>query len=948
MRLLSVISALCVLLTILAYHSPKEEEQPLKLWYTQPAEEWTEALPIGNGRLGGMIFGGVAEERIQFNEETLWTGEPRAYHREGAAAYLPEIRELLFEGKQEEAEALAEQEFMGRMHNEDSYDTLRKTWLGKVRSLKGLSGNPAEPGYDDSGWETMTIPTEDGWRSADPALEGIDGAVWFRTTFDLPEEWTGKDLVVELGRIRDHDFTYVNGKQVGSVNDKDIHRKYTVPKAVLKAGENVMAVQVINYFDKGGFTGFDENNEPLAVYPVGEKEAHKIPLGGTWKYKIQNVEPPAFPDYMAKYQPFGDLKVYFNGHDGAQNYCRELDITKAVAKTTYEVDGVQYTREYFASEPNQVIVMHISASEPGKINFEAELTSPHHHHATRKIDDQTLGLSVDVIHGVLEGESYLKVQASNGQVAVSEDQIIVEGADEATLYLTAGTNFKNYQDVSGNPAAVCTRAIQTLKDKEYNDIKSAHIQEYQQYFNTFSIDLGDNANDTLPTDERIKAFPDANDPAFVALHMQYGRYLLISSSRPGTQPANLQGIWNDKLSPPWESKYTTNINLEMNYWPAELLNLSPCHEPLFGLIEDVAENGRKTAKAHYDCRGWVLHHNTDLWRGTAPINASNHGIWVTGGAWLCHHLWERYLFTQDTVFLKERAYPLMKEAAKFFVDFLMEDPETGWLISTPSNSPELGGLVAGPTMDHQIIRDLFNNCMQASEILGIDEAFSDTLKNKHEKIAPNQIGKHGQLQEWLEDKDDPDEHHRHVSHLWGLHPGNEINWEETPELFDAARQSLIFRGDAGTGWSLAWKINFWARLRDGDHAYEMIKMLLSPAGNERGGSYPNLFDAHPPFQIDGNFGGAAGVAEMLVQSHINNTIDLLPALPTALPEGEVKGICARGGFELNMRWAEGQLEALEVISKAGKQCSLRYGDKEIRFDTEKGETYQLDQNLKLL
>lgn len=947
--------------------SPKDS---LRLWYTAPAKTWVEALPLGNGRLGAMVFGGTAEERLQFNEETLWTGRPRDYHREGAARHLPRIRKLLFEGKQEAAEELAQQVFMGKMINEDNYDSLKKAWLEKVLVPEEMGGDPSAAGYDDRSWKEMHVPADDGWRSG--GLEGVNGAVWFRYTFRLPPDWKGKDLVLELGRIRDKDITYVNGKKVGSLEGKDLNRTYRLPAQLLVPGENVIAIQVLSFFDKGGFTGFDDSEEPLSVYPQGEKERHLIILSKAWKYKVQNAAPPEFPDYMARYQPFGDLKIRFRHSGNVTSYRRALDISRAVASTSYEADGVRYRREYLASAPDQVIAVHLTAGKPGKISFEAALSTPHPLSSTRRVDDHTLALSLRIRDGALKGESYLAVKAAGGRVTVTDNGITVEEADSVSLFLAAATNFKNFKDVSGNPAAACKKTLQRLEKKDYQALKAAHIREYRKFFDTFSIRLGEAAAaaasavtdaapgvpgtrpaapGSLPTDERLKAFEPGNDPALAALYLQYARYLLISSSRPGTRPANLQGIWNHLMLPPWDSKYTTNINLEMNYWPAEVLHLSRCHEPLFQLIEEVAENGRKTAKAHYGCRGWVLHHNTDIWRGTAPVNASNHGIWVGGGAWLCHHLWEHYRYTLDKDFLEDRAYPLMKGAALFYVDFLVEDPKTGWLISTPSNSPELGGLVAGPAMDHQLIRDLFRNCIRASRLLDVDADLRNVLEEKLAKIAPDQVGRHGQLQEWLEDKDDPDEKHRHVSHLWGVHPGHEITWDKNPELMKAARQSLIFRGDGGTGWSLAWKVNLWARFKDGNHAHQMLAHLLQPAidasGEERGGTYPNLFDAHPPFQIDGNFGGAAGIAEMLMQSQ-NGYIELLPALPEAWPSGEVKGLRARGGFTLNFRWKNGQLQELTLLSNAGGTCELRYGDKKVTLETEKGNTYRFSGKLEQL
>jgi len=907
--------------------------QSLKLWYSKPAVKWTEALPVGNGRLGAMIFGGIAQDHLQFNEETLWTGGPRDYNRKGASKYLDSIRQLLFAGKQKEADQMAEEHFMGLKSDEGS----RAAWLKKVQSTKGTNGNPALENFNDRAWKIMQVPSYDGWEAV--GFEGLDGAVWLRKTFELPAAWAGKNIVLDLNRIRDQDYTYVNGKLVGSMETAD-PRKYTIKKENLHAGMNTIAVLVLNFDNKGGIMGYKDTSRHIGIYPEGENEQSKIALSGGWKYFIQNDEPPAIGHYQADYQPFGDLWLNFNNTSSATNYKRELDIANAVAATSYTVDGVEYKREYFASVPNQVIAVHLTASKKTSISFDAALTSPHKYAAVIKLNNNTLSLSVKVKDGAMKGQSYLQVNATGGSLQVQNNKIVVSNADDVVIYLTAGTNYVNYKDVSGDPAAACINGLKSTAGKKYNEIKTAHIKEYQTYFNSLSVDFGRNDNENLPTDERIEKFAASGDPSFVSLYLQYGRYLLISSSRPGTNPANLQGIWNDLLLPPWGSKYTTNINAEMNYWPAELLNLSALHEPLFKMIEELSVTGKETAKEYYNAPGWVLHHNTDQWRGTAAINAANHGIWVSGGAWLCHHLWEHYLFTQDKIFLQNKAYPIMKSAALFFNSFLVKDPVSGYLISAPSNSPEQGGLVAGPTMDHEIIRDLFKNTIAAAAILGVDQPLSTTLKEKSDQIAPYKIGKYGQLQEWMQDLDDTSNKHRHVSHLWAQYPGNEINWDETPDLMKAARQSLIFRGDAATGWSLGWKINLWARFKDGDHTYKLIQMLLSPA-NTGAGSYPNLFDAHPPFQIDGNFGGAAGIGEMLLQSH-TKYIDILPALPSALPQGEVKGFCARGGFVINMQWKEAKLQQLTVVSRAGLPLLLRYNGKTRSIVTVKNGVYKFD------
>lgn len=760
----------------------------LHLWYKSPAVQWTEALPVGNGKLGAMVFGDVHKECIQFNEDSLWTGLPHDYSNPTAYEYLPEIRRLLFEGKQREAERLAGRTFMS------------------------------------------------------------------------------------------------------------------------------------------------------------------IPLR------------------QDKYQPFGDIWMEFDKAKEVTDYRRELDLNTAVTSVQYKTMGVTYTRSVFCSFPDQILVIHLTANKPEQLNFVVSLSSPHQESQVSSQED-TLILKgrvsgynhrrTGVYHpSILKFESRLKVYEHDGHLRLDDDKLRITKASEVTLIFTGATSYKSYNDISADPADRCEQILSSVKGS-FKALLQRHVQDHQNLFHRVSLDLGTTEQAQKPTDERILNFQKGNDPQLAALLFQYGRYLLIACSRPGSQPANLQGLWNHQMTPAWESKYTTNINAEMNYWLAEVSNLSECHEPLFNLIEDCAWTGQKVAQLHYNCRGWVVHHNTDLWRGAAPINASNHGIWVTGGAWMCQHLWWHYEYTLDTEFLRTRAYPVMKRAALFFMDFLIEDPrnDKGWLISGPSNSPEIGGLVMGPTMDHQIIRNLFSNCIESSEILAIDPGFRDNLKKLCSRIAPNQIGRYGQLQEWLEDKDDPNNKHRHVSHLWGLYPGNEITREETPEFFEAARKSLEFRGDGGTGWSMGWKINFWARLKEGDRAYALLNNLLRLTGSSKteytgGGIYPNLFDAHPPFQIDGNFGATSGICEMLLQSHRRNEkgaylLELLPALSSAWPDGYIKGLCARGGFEMDIYWKDGRLAKAEILSKAGRLCSIRYGSKTLDFPTEKGKTYRLNKRLRI-
>ncbi len=762
----------------------KELNPSQTLWYNNPAEQWTDALPLGNGRLGAMVYGRTENEIIQFNEETLWTGQPHDYAHKGANKYLGELRQLLWDGKQDEAHKLGNEQFMSQ--------------------------------------------------------------------------------------------------------------------------------------------------------PFGQQA----------------------------YQPFGDILINFPGHEKAVNYKRRLNLEDAITSVFYEVEGVNFKREVFASTPGQAVFIRIEADKKGAVNFNAGLKSPHSNYKVSvsgnevilsgKANNYPKELGYDgkpYPESKLTFEARLKVVNDGGELLKDGEIIQIKNAKSATLILVAATSFVNYNDISADPAERCTNYLKKLDGKSYKELKAEHIKDYRELYSRVELNLGSSEISNRPTNERINTFKQDEDPALVALLYQFGRYLLISSSRPGTQPANLQGIWNDKLAPPWDSKYTININTEMNYWPSEITNLSELTQPLIEMVADLSVTGQNVAKEHYNMDGWVTHHNTDLWRGAAPINNSNHGIWPTGGAWLSQHLWWHYQFTGDKVYLKNKAYPILKEASLFFSEYLVPDPNhPEWLISGPSNSPEQRGLVMGPTMDHQIIRNLFENTIEAAGVLGVDADFTTMMQAKHDSIAPNQIGQYGQLQEWLDDADDPKNKHRHVSHLWGLHPGSEIHPLTTPDLAEACKVTLSHRGDGGAGWSRAWKINFWARLLDGDHAFLLLKNLIVPSviydryTPEGGGLYANMFDACPPFQIDGNFGATSGITEMLLQSHLRDDNgdfyqDILPALPSELSTGKISGIKGRGGFEISIDWKNGKMTKVDVKSLIGNKLNLRYSGKLIQQETQSGNTY---------
>ena len=762
-----------VLLLIVAFgcQSPKADELGqggLKLWYDAPATDWNEALPIGNGRLGAMVYGIPGQENIQLNEGTLWAGGPHRNDNPDAKGSLDEIRQLLFDGKYKEAHNLA------------------------------------------------------------------------------------------------------NAKIISTTS------------------------------------------------------------------------------HGMNYETVGNLRLNFSNQDEYSNYNRELDITDAVNRTSYTVDGVKYQREIFTSFTDQVIVIRLTASEKGKISFSAGMDRPAPTvvNVTTEGNDilSMTGKGADLkskrtprnaapIKGRVKFESRLKIVPEGGSLASTDSTLILDGANSATLYLSIATNFVDYQDVSADERQRANDYIVNAEKKSYKNLLAAHTAYYSNFFNRVNLDLGQTDSIKNTTDVRIKDFTEGNDPALAALYYQYGRYLLICSSQPGGQASNLQGIWCKDINPPWKSAYTVNINTEMNYWPAEMTNLSEMHEPLIDLVKELSVAGQETAEVMYGAKGWVCHHNTDLWRICGPVDGATWGMWPSGGLWLSQHLWERYLYSGDKEYLKE-VYPAMKGSAEFCLSFLTPEPEHGWLIFAPSTSPEnrpafrqnMVNIAYGATMDNQLLFDMLSRTAEAAKHLGIDADFVKELEATIPKLAPNQIGQHAQIQEWIGDWDDPEDKHRHVSMLYAMHPSNQFSPYRTPELTEAARNTLIYRGDPSTGWSMNWKINQWARLLDGNHAYKMmtdqIKLVGRP-GTHGGGTYPNMLDAHPPFQIDGNFGFTAGLTEMMMQSQ-DGAIHLLPALPDVWKTGSITGLRARGGFEIeSMEWNDGVLVKAVLKSTIGGKCRIR-------------------------
>lgn len=752
----------------------------MKLQYDKPASVWTEGLPIGNGRLGGMIFGGVEQEEIGLNEDTLWSGYPTDGNNPNAKEVLPKVRKLIQERRYQEADTL-------------------------TREMQG--------------------------------------------------------------------------------------------------------------------------------------------------------------PYTQSYLPFGELLLRFEHGGIHHSYKRTLDIEQALHSVEYQVGNVTYKREMFASNPHQVIVLRLTASVQGKLHVHATLDSPLRHTLHVKEDrfvlsgtapehvDPSYVASDDPIRygepGAGKGmvfEGQLAVTAEDGQVIVDSQGIHLLGATAATFYFSAATSFNGYDNLPGkkekDASVIASSFLNIATTQPYTSLRDAHISDYRSLFDRVKLQLGTPlAPDGMSTSQRITTYA-ADDPGLVELLFHYGRYLLISSSRPGTQAANLQGIWNALTRPPWSSNYTLNINTEMNYWPAEVCNLAECHMPLLDLIGNLAEKGAKTAQVNYGTRGWTAHHNSDLWAHTAPVGNYGGGdpswaYWPMGGVWLTQHLWEHYAFNRDEAYLRTTAYPIMKEAALFALDWLIDDGSGNWT-TAPSTSPEhkfrtaegTAAVSSGSTMDISLIWELFTNCMEAAERLGTDMEFRKELESARERLQPLQVGKYGQLQEWSEDFEDEDTYHRHTSHLVGVYPGRQLSEEETPEWFAAARTSLERRGDESTGWSLGWRVALWSRFRDGNRSLRLLSNMLRLVKDgdteqyNHGGVYANLLGAHPPFQIDGNFAASAGIAEMLVQSHLSY-LELLPALPDSWQKGYVSGLRARGGFEVSIRWNMGQLAEAQITSMLGTDCALR-------------------------
>ncbi|MBB3209527.1 hypothetical protein FHS27_005367 [Rhodopirellula rubra] len=873
----------------------------LALWYRTPATQWEpQALPMGNGHIGGMVFGGVDQEQINLNEKSLWSGGPGASrdytggNRPDRTEYLTQIRALLAEQKYEEAARLMPQ-LMGTRDGFGAYltfgdlylDFMGRSHVVKIQASNQQDNEPKELAFDgrsNSKWFTGST----------------EGPHWIQAKMDSP--------------------AVVNGYSLTSANDMADRD----PKNWTLKGSN--DGRTWNTLDSRSDEDFPtrhmsrsfrfDNNRPYQHYRLDMENHAGIGL------QLSEI----------KFETLGQ-------NSEVQGYRRELDLAEGVTRVSYALDGVSYTREYFVSYPDNVLVMKLAAHPAGNLSFDLRLGSAHPN-AETTIADGRLTFRGALTNNEMAFESQTQVVAEGGTITEDAKSLSIDQADSVVLITAIGTDYVNeYPHYKGaHPHQAVRQRVDAASALSYDQLKARHLADYQRLFNRVTLDLNATPS-ALPTDEALQAY-DGNDPALETLYFQFGRYLLISSSRPGTLPANLQGIWNNVMNPPWSADYHTNINVQMNYWPAEVTNLSECHLPLIEYVDSLRPRGRISAKNFYGAGGWTTHHENNIFGHTGP---STSGAFYApeAGAWLCQHVYEHYLYTQDRNYLRKVAYPIMKEAAEFWLDYLVVDGEDGKLVSSPSYSPENGGFSVGASIHQQIAWDLLTNTIEACDTLHVDADFRKTLIATKNKLDPGlRIGKWGQLQEWKPDQDSPNDKHRHVSHLFALHPGRQISPLTTPVLTEAAKVSLTARGDGGTGWSKAWKVNFWARLHDGNHSHLMLKEQLIHS------TLPNLLDTHPPFQIDGNFGATSGMTEMLLQSHMN-VLHLLPALPDAWPSGGIDGLCARGAFQVDITWNDGKLTGATILSKAGQMCHVRYGELTRSFATETGGIYELDAQLNL-